>query len=253
MALLGVMSSFIGSIYYVSIISWALGLGLSSSVAFSWFRDVVREATFQGDHTAIVQRGIRMGIAFFITSEVLLFFSLFWGYIHRSLSVLVSSGGIWPFRGLSSLEAFQLPILNTAILLSRGVSITLAHHSLILGHTNLTVLGLSVTIILGLYFIGIQGLEYMSCSFSLSDGAFGSSFFMVTSAHGMHVIVGCGMLIVSLLRQLLAHFVQVHHFGFEAGAWYWHFVDVVWLILFLLIYWWGRYRGLSARYRRSEY
>lgn len=208
---------------------------------YQWWRDVVREGTYQGHHTTIVQKGLRYGILLFIISEVFFFSGFFWAFYHSSLAPTPELGGFWPPAGVIPLDPLEVPLLNTSVLLASGVSITWSHHSLIEGNRKHIIQALIITIILGIYFTLLQASEYFETSFSISDGVYGSTFFVATGFHGLHVIIGSTFLVVCLLRQLLYHFTSNHHFGFEAAAWYWHFVDVVWLFLYVSIYWWGSY------------
>ena len=208
-------------------------------IIYQWWRDVRREGTYQGLHSILVSKGLRWGIILFITSEVLFFFSFFWAFFHSSLAPTIEIGRIWPPLGIEPFNPFQIPLLNTAILLSSGITVTWAHHSLMEGNFKETFYGLLWTVFLGVYFTSLQGLEYFEASFCIRDSIYGSSFFIATGFHGLHVIIGTLFLRVCLVRHLNLHFSSQHHFGFEAAAWYWHFVDVVWLFLFLTIYWWG--------------
>nr|YP_010481797.1 cytochrome c oxidase subunit III [Vibidia duodecimguttata]QAY82234.1 cytochrome c oxidase subunit III [Halyziini sp. HA]UVU20931.1 cytochrome c oxidase subunit III [Vibidia duodecimguttata] len=208
-------------------------------VMLQWWRDIVRESTFQGHHTLVVALGLRWGMILFITSEVLFFLSFFWSFYHSSLAPSIDLGMNWPPKNIISFNPSSIPLLNTLILLSSGLSITWSHHSIMENNFNQASQSLAITIILGLYFTFLQGIEYLEAPFSISDSVYGSSFFMATGFHGLHVIIGTTFLVVCLLRLQLNHFSTTHHFGFEAAAWYWHFVDVVWLFLYLSIYWWG--------------
>jgi len=205
-----------------------------------WWRDIRREGSLQGLHTSIVEKGLRWGIILFITSEVLFFFSFFWAFFHRSLSPTLEIGSYWPPIGTSPFNPFQVPLLNTIILLSSGVTVTWAHHALIERNYTQSFLGLLSTVILGAYFTALQGLEYWEASFTISDSVYGRTFFVATGFHGLHVLIGTTFLLICLGRHSANHFSLDHHFGFEAAAWYWHFVDVVWLFLFITIYWWGK-------------
>jgi heme/copper-type cytochrome/quinol oxidase subunit 3 len=205
----------------------------------AWWRDVTREATYQGHHTAIVQEGIRYGMLLFILSEVMFFFAFFWAFFHSSLSPAIEIGAIWPPYGIAVFDPWAIPLLNTIILLLSGVTVTWAHHAIVAGDRQESLLGLIFTIVLGAIFTCFQALEYTEAAFCISDGIYGSSFFMATGFHGFHVLVGSIFLGVCLYRQINYHFTKQHHFGFEAAAWYWHFVDVVWLFLFTVVYWWG--------------
>lgn len=205
-----------------------------------WWRDVRREGNSQGHHPDKVEYGLRWGIVLFIVSEVLFFFSFFWAFFHRRLSPTLELGLIWPPIDVKVFNPFRVPLLNTAILLASGVTVTWAHHSLIAGYHTEAWNGLALTVCLGFYFTLIQLYEYIEASFSISDSVYGSRFFVATGFHGLHVIIGSSFLIVTLLRLSQFCFSPNHHFGFEAAAWYWHFVDVVWLFLYVSIYWWGR-------------
>lgn len=209
--------------------------------SYQWWRDVSREATLQGHHATEVESNMRLRIILFITSEVLFFVSFFWAFFHSRLTPAIEIGILWPPKNISAFNPFQIPLLNTVILLSSGVSITWAHHRLLENNHTQTRKGLIITVILGLYFTALQGLEYFEAPFSFADSVYGSTFFIATGFHGLHVIIGTTFLIVCLYRLIKFHFSSKHHFGFEAAAWYWHFVDVVWLFLFVTIYWWGSY------------
>jgi len=204
-----------------------------------WFRDVISEGTYLGNHTLAVQRGINMGVALFIVSEAFFFLSVFWAFFHSALSPNIELGGLWPPMGITAINAFELPLLNTVLLLSSGVTVTYAHHSLIQGNRTGTIVGLVFTIILALVFTLFQGVEYSVSSFTFSDGAFGSCFYFGTGFHGLHVIIGTAFLSVGFWRVLAYQSTDNHHLGFESGILYWHFVDVVWLFLFISIYYWG--------------
>lgn len=227
--------------HYNSTTLLIIGLLANTLTIYQWWRDIVREGTFQGHHTPIVQKGLRYGIILFIISEVLFFFGFFWAFYHSSLAPAHDLGGQWPPAGIIPLNPIEVPLLNTSVLLASGVSITWAHHSLIEGNRDHIIQALFITIFLGLYFTLLQASEYYETPFTISDGIYGSTFFIATGFHGLHVIIGSTFLIVCLLRQLNFHFTTSHHFGFEAAAWYWHFVDVVWLFLYISIYWWGSY------------
>jgi cytochrome c oxidase subunit 3 len=220
---------------------WFLFLGLVGLAAtFAiWWRDVIREGTFEGHHTNVVQVGLRMGMILFIVSEIMFFFAFFWAFFHSSLSPAIELGAVWPPRGIAVLNAWELPLLNTVILLSSGASVTWAHEAIISGKRQQAIYGLWITIFLAVVFTAIQGFEYVDAGFRISDSVYGSSFFMATGFHGFHVMIGTTFLIVCVFRQIKYHFTREHHFGFEAAAWYWHFVDVVWLFLFVVVYWWG--------------
>jgi heme/copper-type cytochrome/quinol oxidase subunit 3 len=204
-----------------------------------WWRDVIREATFEGHHTAAVQQGLRYGMILFIASEVMFFLAFFWGFFHASLAPSIEIGAVWPPKGITPFNAWDIPFLNTLILLLSGATVTWAHHAIVGGDRHGAIYGLISTVLLGLIFSTLQGYEYLSASFTIADGVYGSVFYMATGFHGFHVLIGTIFLLVCLIRQISYHFSTTHHFGLEAAAWYWHFVDVVWLFLFISIYWWG--------------
>nr|YP_008379157.1 cytochrome c oxidase subunit 3 [Sapajus xanthosternos]AGM47677.1 cytochrome c oxidase subunit 3 [Sapajus xanthosternos] len=223
--------------YYTTLLN--AGLLASVMTMYQWWRDVVRESTYQGHHTTPVQKGLRYGMVLFIVSEVFFFAGFFWAFYHSSLAPTPQTGGHWPPTGILPLDPMEVPLLNTAVLLASGVTITWAHHSLMEADQENSTQALSLTIALGIYFTYLQMSEYSETPFTISDGIYGSTFFMATGFHGLHVIIGTTFLATCYIRQQLCHFTPSHHFGFEAAAWYWHFVDVVWLFLYISIYWWG--------------
>lgn len=204
-----------------------------------WWRDVSREGAMQGIHTIKVATGLRWGIILFIISEALFFFSFFWAFFHSSLSATIEVGGCWPPTAVEVFNPFQIPLLNTAILLASGVTVTWAHHAVLTNNHSQTGQALALTVALGVYFTGLQALEYVEASFSIADSIYGTTFFVATGFHGLHVIIGTSFLLVCHGRLRAAHFSPSHHLGLEAAIWYWHFVDVVWLFLYSTIYWWG--------------
>nr|QDI94081.1 cytochrome c oxidase subunit III [Leucophoroptera quadrimaculata] len=216
-----------------------LGIMILLLTMYQWWRDIIREGTYQGKHTLSVIMGLKMGMILFIVSEVLFFVSFFWAFFHSSLAPTVEIGMIWPPKGIETFNPMQIPLLNTMILLCSGISITWAHHAMMEKNHNQAMQGLIITIMLGMYFTILQGFEYIESMFTISDSVYGSCFFMATGFHGIHVCIGTLFIIVCLMRHMKFHFSSTHHFGFEAAAWYWHFVDVVWLFLYITIYWWG--------------
>lgn len=202
-----------------------------------WFRDISREGRLQGFHTIIVQGGLKWGLIWFLFREVWFFFSVFWRFFHISSSPLRRGTWTWPFVGLDVIPPFQVPLLNTIILLIRGVTATLAHQELIQGVKTSWIV---FRTFLGAYFLSLQGVEYYAASFMLSSGAFGSIFFFGTGFHGLHVCLGRIMLMVRAIRISKGLIRRRHHFLVEFSLWYWHFVDVVWLFLFRFVYAWGR-------------
>jgi len=209
-------------------------------ISTQWWRDVSRESTLLGAHSHIVELGLRRGMILFIASEVFFFIRFFWAFFHSRLSVNIELGAMWPPIGILTFNPFGIPLLNTVILLSSGITVTWAHHRLIRGHHSQVLFSLFSTAILGIYFSLLQGIEYFEARFSFADSVYGSTFFLATGFHGIHVLVGTTFLLVCFVRLSKFNFNHNHHFGFEAAAWYWHFVDVVWLFLYISIYWWGR-------------
>nr|QOW08062.1 cytochrome c oxidase subunit III [Attagenus unicolor japonicus] len=216
-----------------------LGSLITMMIMYQWWRDISRESTFQGLHTLTVAKGLQWGMILFITSEVFFFVSFFWGFFHSSLAPSIELGMTWPPMGILPFNPAQIPLLNTLILLTSGLTVTWAHHGLMENNYKQAIQGLSLTVILGIYFSLLQGFEYIEATFTISDSVYGSSFFMATGFHGIHVLIGSTFLLTCLMRLINNHFSSIHHFGFEAAAWYWHFVDVVWLFLYISIYWWG--------------
>jgi len=217
----------------------SIGFVLTLSGMMFWFRDVITEGTKLGDHTKEVVTGLFYGIILFIISEIFAFLSVFWAYGHASLSPAIEIGGIWPPMGITPLNPFAIPLLNTFLLLSSGATITYGHHALIGGNRSAAIEGTLITIIFAIIFTSLQGFEYVQAPFSIADGAFGSAFFVSTGLHGLHVIVGTIFILFGFSRIIIYHLTTGHHQGFEAAILYWHFVDVVWLFLFAAVYCWG--------------
>lgn len=189
-----------------------------------WWRDVIREATFNGYHTKTVQLGLRYGMILFITSEVMFFVAFFWAFFHASLSPAIEIGAVWPPVSINPFDPWGIPLVNTFILVLSGATVTWAHHEICAGRKEPAKIALLLTILLALLFTGIQAFEYIEADFTISDGVYGSTFFMATGFHGFHVIIGTLFLTVCFFRLCKNHFTKKHHFGFEAAAWYWHFV-----------------------------
>ena len=256
-----------------------------ATVLLSWFLIVIFEAE-RGHHTINVRKGLTYGMMLFIVSEIMFFFAFFWAFFHVSLSPSIAVGGVWPPKSIQSLDVWGLPLVNTLLLLSSGVTITMAHRALLQG-TNYSWLEtfnkhLLITIILGVTFLCCQGIEYKyGITFRWKENVYGSTFFSTTGFHGLHVTLGTIFLLFCLLRAVLTAsrllssssiivqefirrylrysgtllnydavkktqqflsqyaFTKDQHFGFEASAWYWHFVDIVWIFLFITVYWWG--------------
>ena len=223
----------------LSLFSVLFPLFLLVIMAFLWWKDVMRESLI-GYHTHKLEVRLRIGMLLFILSEVFFFISFFWAFYDASLSPTIEIGLSWPPKGIMPLSVYSVPLLNTVILLTRGITVTWAHHSIINNFFNKSVVRLVATVALGAYFIMIQYVEYREARFAIADGVYGSTFFMATGFHGFHVTVGALFLFYVLVALIRGQMLYNHHFAFEAAAWYWHFVDVVWLFLFINIYWWGR-------------
>ncbi len=212
-----------------------------------WWRDVIREAEQEGHHTRVVQLHHRYGMLLFIASEVMFFVAWFWAYFNTALfpgdphdiARIAATGGVWPPKGIQTFDPWHLPLLNTLILLTSGTTVTWAHHALLHNDRKGLIQGLILTILLGLTFTGVQAYEYAHAAFNFKGNIYGATFFMATGFHGAHVIIGTIFLTVCLLRAYKGQFTPQQHLGFEFAAWYWHFVDVVWLFLFACIYVWG--------------
>lgn len=227
---------------------YVLGGGFITVIAccYYWWRDVVIEGIKDKAHTSVVQKGLRFGMALFIISEVMFFFAFFWAFFNASLFPLLpldevwSMGdGPWPPEGIKTFNAWDLPLINTLILLLSGTTVTWAHHALLHGDNNGVIKGLWCTVLLGLLFTTFQAYEYSHAAFGLKDGIYASTFYLATGFHGLHVMIGTAFLAVNLVRAHKKQLTPEGHLGFEFAAWYWHFVDVVWLFLFVCVYWWG--------------
>jgi cytochrome c oxidase subunit III len=227
---------------------WIFFIGLSMVLytMFGWWSDTIKEA-HNGDHTKVVSIHLRYGMIMFIASEVMFFVAWFWAFFDASLfageaiqaSRVAYTGGIWPPKGIEVLDPLHLPLYNTIILLLSGTTVTWAHHALLHGDRKGLVNGLLLTVGLGIIFSAVQAYEYAHAPFAFKDSIYGATFFMATGFHGFHVLIGTIFLAVCLFRAMKGHFTAKQHFGFEAAAWYWHFVDVVWLFLFAAIYIWA--------------
>ncbi len=257
--LVGALSAFAMAIGLISFMHgasiWWVAPGLLGVLytMLVWWLDVIKEGE-RGDHTPVVQLGLRYGMILFIASEVMFFVAWFWAFFDASLDPDSAkqimraefTGGHWPPKGTEVFDPWHLPLLNTLILLTSGTTVTWAHHALLNNDRKGLIWGLVITILLGLTFTGVQAYEYAHAAFSFGGSIYGATFFMATGFHGFHVIVGTIFLIVCLIRAAAGQFTPKQHFGFEAAAWYWHFVDVVWLFLFFCIYIWGGWGATVA-------
>ncbi|MDW3204808.1 MAG: cytochrome c oxidase subunit 3 [Alphaproteobacteria bacterium] len=255
----GALSGFVlafGTVWYmhptmlgdfsIGLAGTAIGLIMVLCTMYFWWRDVVRES-HAGDHKPVVQLGLRYGMSLFIASEVMFFAAFFWAFFDASLFATEeiqfwrteANGGQWPPAHIETFDPFHLPLMNTMILLLSGCTVTWAHHALREGKRKELIQGLALTVVLGACFTALQAYEYGHAAFGFTEGIYSSTFYMATGFHGFHVIVGTLFLLVCLIRASRGDFTPSKHFGFEAAAWYWHFVDVVWLFLFVCVYWWG--------------
>jgi len=208
-------------------------------ISINWWRDIIRERTFQGNHNFYIINLIKLRIILFIISEIFLFISFFWNYLHNSLSPSIELGLNWPPKNINFFNPLIIPLLNTIILLTSRFTITLTHFYLIKNFKNKSIKFINLTIILSLYFLILQAIEYKQANFTFSDSSFGSSFYIATGFHGLHVIIGILFLIINLLRIKKNHFSFIHHIRFELATWYWHFIDIIWLFLYITFYWWN--------------
>ena len=204
-----------------------------------WFKDILTEASYLGAHTDKVQKGISLRVVLFIISEIFFFLSIFWAYFHSSLAPAIEIGSEWPPKGIEPVDASEVPTANTTILLSSGSSVTVSHHSLVDKMIDWANNGSVATIIMALFFTFLQVMEYFGVSYTITDSVYGSTFYMGTGFHGLHVIIGTVFLLVGALRVYTYQVTNTHHVGVESGILYWHFVDVVWLFLFGAVYFWG--------------
>nr|AKM69970.1 cytochrome oxidase subunit III [Thripsaphis sp. YW-2015] len=208
-------------------------------IAMWWRRDDIEESTFQGNHNFFIMNLIKLSMILFIISEMFLFISFFWNFLHNSLAPSIELGLNWPPKNIKFFNPILIPLLNTIILITSSFTITLAHFYLMNNKKNKSEKFLLLTIILSVYFLYLQKIEYNEATFTFSDSIFGSSFYMATGFHGLHVIIGTLFLTLNLMRMLKMHFSFLHHISFELAAWYWHFIDIIWLFLYMTFYWWN--------------
>nr|ABB92704.1 cytochrome c oxidase subunit III [Vanhornia eucnemidarum] len=208
-------------------------------IMFQWWRDLIRESLFQGSYTTMIYNNMKFCMLLFISSELMFFISFFWTYFHSFLSPNIEIGMQWPPMNISPFNPFNIPLMNTIILISSSSTITWSHHAMLNNKYNSSILSMMSTITLSMIFMYFQYLEYSNSKFSINDSIYGSIFFMTTGFHGTHVIIGSIFLSINLIRMMNKQFSSHNHFGMEASIWYWHFVDMIWLFLFMLIYWWS--------------
>jgi len=231
------------SIFHKWGINWVFWLGISSLLLLMayWFRTIFKEAD-AGAHTSATKHGFRIGFILFILSEVMFFVSFFWAFFHSSLAPSVFIGGVWPPLGIQLFNPFSVPLLNTFILLTSGVTITRTHLLLLQNNWRMTLCLMDTTILLGLTFLAIQFMEYNVARFNISDGIYGSIFYLLTGFHGFHVLVGVIFLIITRFRIANKKVNSKDHGSFEFASWYWHFVDIVWIFVYSFVYIWsGRF------------
>lgn len=216
-------------------------------VMFFWWKDVIFESVKEKVHNKVTETGLRFGMLLFIASEVMFFVAFFWAFFNGALFPGEAINFVWPPENIEIVPPFDLPFLMTMILLLSGCSVTWAHHAVMEGNNDDLVKALGITVFLGTFFLGFQVYEYSHVKFGFSEGIYPSTFFMATGFHGFHVLVGTIFLAVCWWRAAKGHFTKDNHFGFEAAAWYWHFVDVVWLFLFIAVYFWGNAIGMDAQ------
>ena len=229
-----------------SLLFWLGLLGVLFTMVM-WWRDVIKESVIEKAHSAVAKIGMRYGMLLFISSEVMFFVAFFWAYFDPALFPNPDyqplrqeyTGGVWPPENIITFDPLHLPFMMTLVLLLSGCTVTWAHHALREGHREEAAQALGITVLLGVFFSILQAYEYSHAAFGLSDGVYPSAFYVATGFHGLHVIIGTIFLAVCYFRTVMGHFTPKSHFGFEAAAWYWHFVDVVWLFLFVSIYWFG--------------
>lgn len=234
---------------YGGIIDLIIGFSCLVMSAILWWKDVINESTYEFKHTTLVRKGLLLGMALFILSEAFLFFGFFWAFFHSSLVPSAALGGVWPPVIISVINPWQIPLVNTLTLITSGFTVTIAHRALKdipyldaafrYNRMRQVVLWLSVTVILALFFLGCQAFEYYYAEFTLSDTIYGTTFYTLTGLHGTHVLVGMVFLLVCTIRAALFHFTSWKQVGFKSAVWYWHFVDVIWILLFFTVYIWG--------------
>lgn len=217
----------------------SLGLFLTVWVMFFWFEDVAVEGTLNGNHTKQVKKGLILGFYLFLISEVFAFISVFWAYFHSSLVPAVELGAIWPPLGITPLDPFAIPLLNTFLLVSSGAFVTFGHHALIAGKRHEALVSVFLTVVLAVVFTALQYYEYTESGFTIADSVFGSTFYASTGLHGFHVIIGTIFICVGLIRLFKYTITRHTHLGLETSILYWHFVDIVWLFLYIAVYYWG--------------
>lgn len=225
---------------YIASLFWlVLAASVVLSTIFLWTRDIVVEGTYLGDHTIAVRKGLNLGFLLFVGSEVFIFVSLFWAYFHSAMGPTIEIGATWPPVGITSIKPTELPLLNTIILLASGATVTWAHHAILSKDRNGTLLGLLITTILIVVFVLCQVCEYTFATFTIADSVYGSVFYAATGLHFLHMVMLAIMLSVCYARMYLYHFTSTHHLNLETTILYLHVLDIIWLFLYIVLYWWG--------------
>lgn len=240
-SLFGLLFNLVMSMNFICQWHWIILINIITLIyaCLLWGKDIIAEATYLGHHTIKVRNGLYLGYIIFLFTELLVFIGVFWAYFHSALSPNIELGEMWPPIGISAIQATDLPLLNTLILLSSGATITYAHHGLIAKNWNASIYGLLSTIILGIIFIFCQFYEYTYCTYTITDSVYGSSFFFLTGLHGMHLIGGVFFLSYCFWRLTHYQFTTSHHLGYETTILLWHFLDVMWLFVYIVAYYWG--------------
>lgn len=228
------MHAYQGGFYFV-----VLGLTFVIFSMIFWWRDVIRESTYEGHHTKEVMKNLRVGMILFIVSEIFFFLGFFWAFFHSSLAPTMEIAAIWPPLGIEILNPWDIPFLNTIILLTSGAAVTWSHHAIIHNNREETLYGLILTVVLAAIFTLFQVFEYVNAGFNINDSVYGATFYLATGFHGFHVLIGTIFLAVCYTRINQYQMTANHHVGFESAIAYWHFVDIVWLFLFVAVYYWG--------------
>ena len=223
----------------------AIGLAGVLAVMFFWWKDIIFETTTEKIHNPVTEVGMRYGMSLFIASEMMFFVAFFWAFFSGAFFPTEAIGYVWPPSNIHIVNPFELPLMMTLILLLSGCTVTWAHHAVLEGDKKSLTMGLGLSVLLGTIFLCFQVYEYTHLNFGFADSIYSSAFYMATGFHGFHVLVGTIFLFVCWIRAHKGHFTADRHFGFEAAAWYWHFVDVVWLFLFIAVYWWGNTVGID--------
>ena len=221
--------------------TWWLILAVSVviSTIFLWTRDIVIEGTYLGGHTIAVKRGLNIGFLIFVGTEIMIFIALFWGYFHSAMSPSIEIGCQWPPVGITSIKPTELPLLNTIILLSSGATVTWAHESVLSKNRNNALLGLFITTLLIIIFVLCQICECNSATFNITDSVYGSIFYATTGLHFIHMIMLSLMLAICTGRMYVYHFTATHHVNLETTILYLHVLDIIWLFIYIVFYWWG--------------